>query len=113
MPLGTYSLYGKFGVAMPSGSFTVHNYVHFWGQKHSLIIKDSKFNMLLHKIHGDFSYKLMLVLMLICLNFCMSKIIYIPLLVQDKYLKVDILKFVPKIVPYRTRVKKITACVCY
>ena len=34
----------------------------------------------------------------------MPKIIYIPLLIQDKYLKVDIFEFVPKIVPYRTRV---------
>ena len=48
VPLGTNSLYGKFGVDMPSGSFTIHKYVHFSGQKHSLIIKDSKFNMLLH-----------------------------------------------------------------
>ena len=36
----------------------------------------------------------------------MSKIIYIPLLVQEQYLKVDIPKFVPKIVLYRTRVWK-------
>ena len=44
--------------------------------------------------------------MLLRLNFSMSKISYLPLLVQEKYLQVDILKYVPKIVLYRARVYK-------